>query len=105
MKSVTYPFLAYSVSSADTLCDAVTLNFDPLILNVYDVWLSCSNHVANLSESSKPRWSYNDLNITNLVALCHLGFDWKWIFKDSDAFADSNYIHVPNFSKNPTASS
>ena len=32
------------------------------------------------TQSNNPRWSYCDLNMSNLGDVRHVGFDQKWIF-------------------------
>ena len=73
-----YPLPSYSVFPADTLCYAVTLNFDPMTLNIHSrLHLPRSNSVRNLSKIGQSVaellqfeiWPY-DLEHVSRDALC-----------------------------------
>ena len=57
--STTYPCLNYSVFDADTLCHAVTLTFNLLILNFYSTSGSCVKALYKIwAKSNSPPLSY-----------------------------------------------
>ena len=63
----TYPFLIYSVLTADTLRYTVTLTFDPLILNVCSVstvtWSDYVSYFSKIKQSLAKSWRFEDWKV------------------------------------------